>query len=101
MKKLFILFVSIISIQAFSQSFYKGALVVNAGAGIDAYGVKYHYQLKNTNQTHDETDGAASYNFNIGVEYGFNKWFGVGLHGRYDTYFTSRDSTTHSTPKAN
>jgi hypothetical protein len=103
MKKVFIFFICLISGSLFSQSFYKGALVVNVNAGVDAYAVKYHYQLINTNQTqsHDETDGAASYNFNLGVEYGFNKWFGIGLRGRYDTYFTKRDSTTHSTPKAN
>ncbi|MEO8760562.1 MAG: hypothetical protein ABI388_05220 [Bacteroidia bacterium] len=101
MKKLFILFTCAVSMQAVSQSFYKGALVVNAGAGLDAYAVDYHYQLKSTNYTKDEKNGAASYNINVGVEYGFNKWFGLGLRGRYDTYFTSRDSTTHSTPKAN
>ncbi len=101
MKKLIILLNLLFCMQGYSQSFYKGALVVNAGAGLDAYGVKYHYQIKGTNQTHDETNGAASYNFNVGVEYGFNKWFGLGLRGKYDTYFTSRDSTTHSIPTAN
>lgn len=100
MKKLTLLFICVMSGQMFSQSFYKGALVVNANAGLDVYGVKYHYQLKGTNQVHDEVDGAASGNINLGVEYGFNKWFGIGLKGKFDNYLTRTDSTTKSTPTA-
>jgi hypothetical protein len=98
MKKTLTLIICIVSLHVFSQSFHKGALVFDANTGIDVYGVKYHYQLKNTNTTHDESNGAAAYNFNFGLEYGLFNWLGVGLRGKFDHYFTSQDSTTHTTP---
>ena len=100
MKKIFALFTYLISVQAFSQSFYKGALVLDANVAIDAYSVDYKYQLKNTNLISEHKSGAASSNFNIGLEYGLTKWLGIGLRGKFDNYFTKRDSTTHSTPTA-
>lgn len=100
MKKILLLFTCIISMQVFPQSFYKGALVFDANVGIDAYSVDYKYKLKNTNLVNEQKNGAASSNFNLGLEYGLTNWFSLGLRGKFDNYFTKRDSTTHSTPTA-
>lgn len=100
MKKILAIVILIFSSQLFGQSFYKGAFVINANVGIDAYAVKYHYQLIGTNYTHDENNGAAAANIGLGAEYGFNKWFGLGLRGRFNNYATKYDSTTHATPTA-
>ena len=101
MRKIITLCIWVLSVQAFSQSFYKGALIFDANVGIDAYAVKYHYQLKNTNQAKDQTSGAVSSNFNLGLEYGLSKWFGIGLRAKLDKFVTRKDSVTNTTPAAN
>jgi hypothetical protein len=85
-------------LQIFSQSFYKGALVLNTNLGIDAYAVDYHYQIIGTNITSDKKSGAASGTLNVGLEYGLNKWFGIGLFSKFDNYITKYDSVTMAKP---
>ncbi len=108
-KKIALFFICISSLQLFSQSsnpqapfqsFYPGALIVDLNTGIDVYGIKFNYQTKNINPPRDTTAHgvAASTNFNFGVEYGLNNWFGLGIKAKFDKYVAGKDTTTHSTP---
>jgi hypothetical protein len=102
MKKILTLIICIISLQVFSQSFYKGALVANLNYGFDIYRVRYHTALKNNaGVSKDTTDGAASSGPSLGIEYGVTKWLGIGVCGKYDTYFTSKDKYTGIRPSVN
>ena len=98
MKKTGALLFVMLSAPLFSQSFYKGALVSDINLGVDIYSVQYHYQLKNSTLSTDKKSGAASSNFNLGLEYGVTNWLGIGLRGKFDNYYAKYDSTTRSKP---
>jgi hypothetical protein len=99
-KKIALCFICISSLQVFSQSFYKGALVFDLNTGIDVYGLKFSYKTKNINPPKDTSTvgAAASSNFNFGLEYGLNNWFGLGIKAKFDKYIAGKDSATHSAP---
>jgi hypothetical protein len=88
MKKILLLLIAATFLQQTNaQSFERGSLVVSANYGIDGYKINEHNVNKANNGTQDTTTGAASKNFNLGVEYGLFKWLGVGLQGKLDNYY--------------
>lgn len=91
---LFILCVFVLS----AQSFYKGALVVDANVGIEIFNVKYTYKLKNSSFDTTTTGRAGNRNFSIGAEYGVINRLGVGLRFKSNNYFVSKDEVTGVVP---
>lgn len=77
-----------------SQSFYKGALVIDANAGIEIYNtvLKVHNKTNGRDTTQDDKAGCSTFNF--GAEYGVTKKFGAGLRFRTNKYFTEKDTIT-------
>ncbi|MGP8214126.1 MAG: hypothetical protein ACLQQ4_01045 [Bacteroidia bacterium] len=95
MKKLLVLFASVIILQHLNaQSFDKGSLVISANCGLDAYAIKEHNVNKATNTSQDTTGAAASTNFNLGAEYGVLKWLGLGLQFKLDNYIHNDSSVS-------
>jgi hypothetical protein len=84
--------------QAPENSFYKGALVIDANTGLDIYSVKQHYEIKGTTYSKDTTNAAGSHGPNFGIEYGVLNWLAVGVRYKYDTYYTGKDKYTGITP---
>ena len=100
-KLLFGSFLILAFLQDFSQSFHLGALVIDLNAGLEGYNVQYNYKLKNLGKTLDTTirNGAINHNLALGVEVGLAKWFGLGLRGNANTFFTDVDKLTHNKPE--
>lgn len=98
MKKIFavLFFCALTGIKA--QSFYKGALVIDANAGIEIFNTKTTFTEKASKKTETETDRAGNTNFNFGVEYGLLKNVGLGIRFKSDNYFVEKDSTTNTQP---
>lgn len=84
-----------------AQSFTSGSLLLHLNAGIEGLNTEYTYQLKNSSLDTMIKDNAANSNFFLGLEYGLLKWFGVGLKGKINKYFTEEDKITGSKPSAN
>lgn len=80
---------------SFAQSFEKGNKIINAGIKISIY------KVTNSNEEDDDDGAAVSYTIPIGFEYAVSKSIGVGAEIGICNYFTSEDSLTGVTPKAN
>jgi hypothetical protein len=104
MKKYILLLASLILTGSFAQAqiFDKNTLVIQGGAGLEIFNTTYSYETKNTSLPvkSSNTDRAANSNFNIGAEYGLHKLFGIGLNFKRNSFFTSEDTATKSTPTA-
>jgi len=103
MKKLLFIFSALIASQFANaqESFYKHALVFSVGVGGEGYAITETYSVKgypSLNYTTTGSAGSASYPFSL--EYGLNKWIGIGLLAKPDKYFTSKDTNTGYTPSA-
>ncbi|MBA3665707.1 MAG: hypothetical protein H0W61_16100 [Bacteroidetes bacterium] len=94
MKKLFTIIFLAILMQANSQSFYKGALVIDAGAGLEIFNTKVSITEKSTGKTETSVDKAGNSHFILGGEYGILKNLGVGIRYKNNSYFTEKDSVT-------
>lgn len=92
---LFLVFVCTIPLCLCAQSFEKGNKIINAGIKISIY------KVTNSNEDDDGDGAAISYTIPIGFEYAVGKSIGVGAEIGICNYFTSEDSITGVTPKAN
>lgn len=106
MKKIIILFVSILTVaNSFAQdkAFQKGDFSIGLGAGFAGYGTTatnaYDQLFWNgsaiVTQRVDTTEnsGAISAVFPLTLEYGLSNWFGLGARVAYNKYYANGDST--------
>jgi hypothetical protein len=96
MKKIIILFISVITLQqAKAQSFDKNSLVLSADYGFNYYSLSQQVSHFNVaNSLYNNTSAATSFSWNFSAEYGLFKWLGVGVLIKLDNYTTKTDSTT-------
>jgi hypothetical protein len=94
MKKLFAVFVLISFIKMNAQSFYKGALVIDANGGIEIYNTQVTFKEKISGKSETDNDKAGSSHFTLGGEYGILKNLGVGVRYKANNYFVEKDSVT-------
>ncbi|MCX7728499.1 MAG: hypothetical protein N2203_03415 [Bacteroidia bacterium] len=100
--KSFLTFILVqIFINTFSQSFSSGSLLISINTAIEAYNTEYKYQIKNTNFDTLIKDQAGNKNYFLALEYGLLKWFGLGIKGKINNYYTEKDKYTGVTPTAN
>lgn len=97
MKKFLTLFILSAFIKINGQSFYKGALVIDAGGGLEIYNTKVVSHDKTNNLTETKTDKAGNTHFTVGAEYGLHKRFGIGLRYKNNNYFVSKDTISGNT----
>lgn len=71
---------------ASAQSLQRGSLVLDFNVGGDVYKVAQHNIDKASGYSQDTTTGAASINWNVGIEYGLLNWLGIGLQAKFDSY---------------
>ncbi|MCE3227840.1 MAG: hypothetical protein K0S32_2391 [Bacteroidetes bacterium] len=98
MKKIFTLIILLATLQSKSQSFYKGALVIDAGGGLEIYNTKIDIHNKVNGRDTSETDKAGNSHFTFGAEYGLHKKFGVGLRFKSANFFTEKDTVNNVKP---
>jgi hypothetical protein len=98
MKKIFTLIVLFAVLRSNSQSFYKGALIVDAGGGLEIYNTKVFIHNKVNGKDTTETDKAGNTHFTFGAEYGLHKNFGAGIRFKSANFFTEKDSATNTKP---
>ncbi|HEU4716516.1 MAG TPA: hypothetical protein VFU15_01730 [Bacteroidia bacterium] len=96
MKKTLTLLFSCLSVAAFSQSYDKGAKVIETRFDIGTFHTQSHDKVNNTNST----GAAASKIISASFDYGVLPWLGAGIKFQYDNYFTSKDTITHTPPQA-
>jgi hypothetical protein len=102
MKKLFILFASVVVVELASaqESFYKHALVISAGLGGDGYVITEKYTVANTLLSYTASFNVASSSYPFSVEYGIGKRIGIGIVGKVDNYHLKKDSVSGYQPTA-
>src|SRR5690348_1423779 len=103
MKKLFMLIVSVTSLQLANaqESFHKHALIVSLGIGDDFYSITEKYYVNGLPGVYySATGSAACASYPVSAEYGIGRWFGLGLIGKADNYFIKKDSATGYQPTA-
>lgn len=97
MKKIFTLVITLCLLNSYSQSFYKGALVVDAAGGIEIFNTTSTYTDKSSGKSESDVDRAGNSNFNFGAEYGLHKRFGAGIRFKTDNYFVEKDTVNNNT----
>lgn len=92
MKKILLtcLILSLPCLPAFSQSFVKGSLVAEAGAGLGIYRITATDKSKN--ETNSDT--TAAWVFPLTMEYGLSNYFGIGGTFKYSNYIEGDSSST-------
>jgi len=96
MKSFYSLLFFIFIFNAQAQSFYKGALVIDANAGIEIYNTKVTWTDITNNKSETDEDRAGNLNFHFGAEYGLHKNFGVGLRYKSNNYFVEKDTVNNT-----
>jgi hypothetical protein len=98
MKRFLFLLVALITLteaNAQDKSFYKGALVISADAGFEAYSINENYNIigisnklfSATAKINTTTSAGGSF------EFGLFNWLGIGLQSTYNSYNLSKDSS--------
>jgi hypothetical protein len=93
MKKLFLISMLAFSVSGSAQSFYNGALVIDANTGIEVYNTELHVHNKVVNKDTVAADRAGNLHFGFGAEYGFHANLGAGLRFKTSNYFVEKDTT--------
>jgi outer membrane protein W len=94
MKKITLLLFAFSLLKLNAQSFYKGALILDAGGGLEIFNTRSTYVEKSTGQSRSDEDKDGNSNFTLGAEYGILKNLGVGLRSKSNNYFVEKDSTS-------
>lgn len=81
-----------------AQSFSRGSFILGANLGIDGNFADRHYFNSSENSAQTLNNTAPASDFNITAEAGVFKWLGVGLIGRYNSYFPEANGVTQTTP---
>lgn len=92
---LFLLFI-ISVIKHNAQSFYKGAIVLDAAGGLEIFNTKVTTVEKTSGKSVSDEDKAGNSNFSLGAEYGIMNRFGAGLRFKTNNYFVSKDTTSNT-----
>jgi hypothetical protein len=98
MKKFFTLIALFLFVTSHAQSYYKGALIVDAGGGLEFYNTKVFIHNKTTNKDTTETDFAANSHYTFGAEYAIGKTYGIGLRFKGNKFFTEKDTVNNTQP---
>lgn len=91
MKKIILLFLAI-STQAFCQSFDRGTILINAGAGLSGFTTI----LTDKDTKFEDKDGAAASMFPFSAEFGITNWLGGGVEIVVGSYFLDDSSDIES-----
>jgi len=97
MKKIILLLFVFSAIKINAQSFYKGALVIDAGGGLEIFNTKATSVEKTSGKSETDEDKAGNSNFILGAEYGILKNLGVGVRYKNNNYFVEKDSASGTT----
>jgi hypothetical protein len=81
-----------------AQSFNRGSFILGANFGIDGNFANRNYFSSSEGNAQTLNGTAPASDFNITAEAGIFKWLGVGLIGRYNSYFPEANGVTQSTP---
>lgn len=91
MKSLAITVLCFIVIQANSQSFHRGAVILELGSGLEYYNTQKTYTKLSSAGDTTTIGNAASGNFNAAIEIGIGKRIGIGARGKMNTFFQDLD----------
>jgi hypothetical protein len=88
-------------VKAQDPSFFKGALVISADAGFEAYSVNENYNIIGISNKFFSATAKINTTTSAGgsFEFGLFNWLGIGLQSTYNIYNLSKDSSG-STPGA-
>ncbi len=100
MKRILFL-VLLISLKLHSQSFYRGAAVLDVGGGFEIYNTKLKVSNSLTGRDTTQLDRAGNSHYYISGEYGLDKRFGLGLTFQGNKYFVGKDTTKKTQPTVN
>lgn len=94
MKRL-ITFLSVLyAVAASSQSFHRGAVVLDLNTGIEAFNTTQRYKGLTELPDTMVRSLAANHHFVLGLEVGLNKRIGIGIKGKANTFFRDLDAVT-------
>jgi hypothetical protein len=99
--KRILFFLLVISFTSRSQSFYKGATVLDAGGGFEIWNTKMKISNSVTGRDTTQFDKAGNSHYYISGEYGLDKRFGLGLTFQGNKYFVAKDTSKKVQPTVN